>query len=170
MPFSLIRDTPADSYREKGTPGKQPKPPHHGVADDASRLAGGLAAADAPADCWAAARDDVRRPRRVVRVRRRRAGPLGARERAADAQPVRDRVGAAGHQLHRHEACLRRGLGRRHRQDRESRSPSLSPPLFARWLRCGSRRVARGCVTMLAPLIWCESMVVKVHLGTICGP
>lgn len=100
-------------------PHKKTKPPRHGIADASRLVCGGgrLAAAATPAP-GAAARDV--RPRHGLRVRRRRAGPLGARERAADAQPVRDRVGATGHQLHRHEARLRRGLGRRHRQDRES--------------------------------------------------
>ena len=125
VPFALIRDTPTDSYRKKGThpTAEEPKPPHHhhGVADDASRSRLAVAAAAAAPAAGAAARDA--RPRHG----RRRARPLGARERAADAQPVRDRVGAAGHQLHRHEARLRRGLGRRHRQDRESLSLSLLP-------------------------------------------
>jgi hypothetical protein len=118
LPFFLIRDTPSDSYQNRGArrPSQKNKtrPPHHGIAD-ASRFDGRLAAAATPAAPRAAARDV--RPRHGLR---RRAGPLRARERAADAQPVRDRVGATGHQLHRHEARLRRGLGRRHRQDCES--------------------------------------------------
>jgi hypothetical protein len=116
--LSLIRDrdTPTDSYR-----GKEPDDPagqRHGVAD-APRFAGDRPAAAAPAP----QAPRYLRPR--LRVRRG-AGPVGVRERAQYAQPVRDRVGAPGHQLHRHEARLRRGMGRRHRQDGEPLSLSLS--------------------------------------------
>jgi len=162
VPFALIRDTPTDSYRKKGThpTAEEPKPPHHhhGVADDASRSRLAVAAAAAAPAAGAAARDA--RPRHG----RRRARPLGARERAADAQPVRDRVGAAGHQLHRHEARLRRGLGRRHRQDRESLSLSLLPFLVApvAHLRVVASRSWH-------PFFRSESVGIAVHLSTICG-
>lgn len=144
--FPLIRDTPHRFLsKESNPPQRKPKPPpRHGVADDATRLAGGRLAAR---DAGAAARADVR-PRHGLRVRRRRARPLGARERAADAQPIRDRVGAARHQLHRHEARLRRGLGRRHRQDREllaHLTPSRRRPISSS---------ACGCVTKLAVLFF----------------
>jgi hypothetical protein len=160
LPFFLIRDTPSDSYQNTGArrPSQKNKtrPPHHGIAD-ASRFDGRLAAAATPAAPRTAARDV--RPRHGLR---RRAGPLRARERAADAQPVRDRVGATGHQLHRHEARLRRGLGRRHRQDCESLPLAPYPVSPVSYSRSFATKLAPGFSLS-------QCVVVTAHLGTICG-
>lgn len=116
LPASSLEVAVKSSYRKKKYCSVEERESNHGVADSSGVAVDHhrrLAAAPPARPAAGGVRARLRLVRRLIR-----AGPVRARERAEDAEPVRDRLGAARHQLHRHEARLRRGLGRRHRQDR----------------------------------------------------